>query len=528
MIKKLVCVIVLIMMSCIFSSCIHIHDWSEWTIVREAVSCDEDGLKIRECTSCPEVEKSAIKIPHTIIVDEGVLPTCVKDGVTAGEHCSACGEVLVSQEVIPMLFSHNYIDGVCTMCKTAIALEEKVFDDALPVFYIETNGVTIPDRSHPEYKNYAECNIELNDGEDRVFQENAKIRIRGTSSRWFAKKGYKLKFTSAKSLEELPEAKKYNLLASYPDPCKLRDYLALSISYTMNFGSDRYAPRPILSRVYLDGVYQGLYFLLDDIDSGKGKIELEDFTAADKEIPFILEMDTVAYKTGVEGVDYFSLGRTDVFDYDGDGSTELLYVIDSPENITQEQFSYIERYIGECRGSLEKGDLKTFSDLVDVASFIDYFMLGELFRNTDMAGRSVYMYKEGKEGKLVFGPSWDFDYSCSRPYRLGPNIDYSLHNAKDRFTNYDWWQLFLEIPEAVQLIKERYTLYLRDIYVHEFAEAKKFYAFYESDIKTDAVIWYAEDVENTDALVDDNFVWTFNYFDLRLEMLDGLFLLQDE
>ena len=364
----------------------------------------------------------------------------------------------------------------------------------------------------------------MSNGDVVEFEETAKIRIRGTSSRWFAKKGYKVKFASAKSLEDLPSAKKYNLLASYPDPCKLRDYLALSISYTMNNNSDRYAPLPILSQVYIDGEYQGLYFLLDDIDSGKDKIELADYTADDVEVPFILEMDTVAYKDGVEGVNYFALGTTDVFDYDGDGWTDLLYVIDSDDNLTTAQFEYVQNYVTCCRQALVDKNLDRFCDLVDVNSFIDYFLLGELFRNTDMAGRSVYMYKESTDSKLVFGPSWDFDYTCSRPYKLGPNTDYTLENAKDRFTNYDWWKLFLDIPDAVELIKERYTIYIRDIYLHEIDCAKEFYAFYEDKIKIDAELWYSKDVDDTATLVEDNFSWTIDYFELRIEMLDELFL----
>ena len=144
-----------------------------------------------------------------------------------------------------------------------------------------------------------------------------------------------------------------------------------------------------------------------------------------------------------------------------------------------------------------------------------------------MAGRSVYMYRLSSSDKLVFGPSWDFDYTCSRPYQLGPNTDYTLENAKDRFTNYDWWQLFLEIPEGVQLIKARYTDYLRDIYLSEIDKAKQYYQFYEMQIKADAEIWYKQKVSNTDTLVDDNYKWTCDYFELRLEMMDELFLKQE-
>jgi len=506
----------------------HVHTFGEWTVTQNA-TCAETGVRLRSCTvaGCSALEEERTeKTAHISIIDSAVLPSCCLTGLTEGSHCSACGIVLTPQLEIPILTAHNYVDGICHECNATKELLSKEFTNELPAFYVYTDGVTIPDRSHPEYDNYAECEISMLEGDTVQFEETAKIRIRGTSSRYFAKKGYKIKFSSAKSLEGLPSSKKYNLLASYPDPCKLRDYLALSISHTMNSNSDRYSPLPILSQVYIDDEYQGLYFLLDDIEDGKGKIELTDYSAEDIEIPFVLEMDTIAYKEGIEGVNYFALGRTDVFDYDGDGWTDLLYVIDSDDDPTKEQFEYVKSYVSECRECLVNGDIKKFSELVDVASFIDYFLLGELFRNTDMAGRSVYMYKLSSSSKLVFGPSWDFDYTCSRPYTLGPNIDYTLENAKDRFTNYDWWTLFLETPVALRLVKERYTLYLRDIYIHEISSAEQFYRFYEDEIKSDAEIWYFEDVADTDTLVSDNFSWTMDYFSLRIEMMDELFLLE--
>ena len=40
---------------------------------------------------------------HIPVVDEAVPPTCTETGLTEGSHCESCGEVLVAQEVKPML-----------------------------------------------------------------------------------------------------------------------------------------------------------------------------------------------------------------------------------------------------------------------------------------------------------------------------------------------------------------------------------------------------------------------------------------
>ena len=290
----------------------------------------------------------------------------------------------------------------------------------------------------------------------------------------------------------------------------------------MNSKSNRYAPKPILSKLYIDDNYQGLYIMLDNVDDGKEKIDLDKYDPNSTQTPFILEMDTIAYRTYIEGVDYFALGETTQFDYDGDGKTALLYKVNYPNDITPKQFNYVKDYVTTARETLINKDLNKFCELVDVDAFIDFYVLGELFRNTDMAGRSVYIYKN-TNGKLVFGPSWDFDYTCSRPYQMAPNTDYNLENAKDRFYNYDWWKLFLEIEGAQELISKRYNNYLKDIITYELTEMKRYFEFYSLEIYENAEIWYSKDAKDTKQLVLDNYNWTCQYFKLRMELMDEIF-----
>ncbi len=54
------------------------------------------------------------------------------------------------------------------------------------------------------------------------------------------------------------------------------------------------------------------------------------------------------------------------------------------------------------------GNYAKFSELADVQSFVDMYILHELFKNVDTGYSSFYMYKK-PNGKLYAGPPWDFD-----------------------------------------------------------------------------------------------------------------------
>ena len=75
------------------------------TIEGYAADCENDGLTDGEkCSTCGEVLTAQQTIPakgHTSVTVEGYAADCENDGLTDGEKCSTCGDVLVAQESIP-------------------------------------------------------------------------------------------------------------------------------------------------------------------------------------------------------------------------------------------------------------------------------------------------------------------------------------------------------------------------------------------------------------------------------------------
>ncbi len=95
------------------SESVHTHSFGEWSTII-APSCVLDGIKSRACEGCSLTELEKISaLGHTSVIDDGIEPTCIADGMTQGAHCSTCDAILEKQEVIGAL-GHSYDNSVIT------------------------------------------------------------------------------------------------------------------------------------------------------------------------------------------------------------------------------------------------------------------------------------------------------------------------------------------------------------------------------------------------------------------------------
>ena len=97
------------------------HVWSEEKV-------KDDGVTIyRECTLCHEEEiLGIVGHEHQSEVIPGVPATCTEAGLTEGEKCSVCGEILVAQEEIPALgHTEEVLPGEPATCTEAGLTEGK-------------------------------------------------------------------------------------------------------------------------------------------------------------------------------------------------------------------------------------------------------------------------------------------------------------------------------------------------------------------------------------------------------------------
>ena len=295
---------------------------------------------------------------------------------------------------------------------------------------------------------YISCEISISNTEKEYELSNvsASIRGRGNTTWDYVKKPYRIKFDKKTSLFGEAKNKSWVLLAMYNDYSLSKDALAFTLGASLNNGE--YVPSYRYVDVYINGKYNGLYLLTEQIDENKGRTGVEEnFTKNDVAVPFLVEIDDYAEEDGgIEGVDYFVIASTK-------------YSIKYPkadERYTDAQFEYIQSYIQKVYNLTHKKNvtLNELSQYIDVDSFIDYYLIQELMIQTEVKYKSVYMSK-ASDGKLKMGPLWDYDWALDGPSLLRwskyepPYEDYASKGT--------WfYSLLVNSPEFKQAVKERW------------------------------------------------------------------------
>ena len=83
------------------------HSYGEWN-TKKAATCTAEGTRARTCKKCGDEQTETIdKLAHTPEVVVGKAATCTEDGLTDGEKCSVCNEILTEQQVAPAT-GHQY------------------------------------------------------------------------------------------------------------------------------------------------------------------------------------------------------------------------------------------------------------------------------------------------------------------------------------------------------------------------------------------------------------------------------------
>ena len=275
-----------------------------------------------------------------------------------------------------------------------------------------------------------------NDYEFENFSVPIKIRGRGNSSWNFPKKSYQFKFDDKYNLFDMPEDKKWLMLANYSDKTMIRNAVAFKLGYLSNLD---WSPGFHFAEVSINGELKGLYQFTEKVETGdSNRVKIGDKG-------YLLEVD--------------QLDRIDDDDIAFWTNKKLLFVVKDPDlEWGSVELEEIESYVNETENILYSETFKDselgYSKYIDVDSFVDWYIINEISKNNDaIFFSSVYMnYVSG--GKLKMGPLWDFDIAFG-------NINYNNNEKTDGFwiKNALWIERLFQDEKFINKVKIRYKYF---------------------------------------------------------------------
>lgn len=353
----------------------------------------------------------------------------------------------------------------------------------LPILRIDTKGATIVDEPKipAKFSLYDRGKGQMNQLTDKpAFSFWAGIEYRGSSSQgdWYflpglVKKPYGFEIWSDSvamkatnlPLGLLPAESDWVLNASYNDRTFLRDVVAQNLAGQLGLknSNTRYV------EVILNDAYQGIYILMEKIKQGGNRLDIADLKSIDNAGDDV----TGGYLVKIDKTSGAASRSWNSAYVSGRGTEKSFFQVEYPKSeiITTQQFIYIRNYVSTFEKSLqEENPLKastTYRSMMDMPSFVNYFLLNELSRNVDGYRLSTYFYKDkdSKGGKLTMGPAWDYNLSFGNadyydgylPQGWVYNKLELTQGTPDYFQTPFWWGKLMKDSVFVNSVKRRWS-----------------------------------------------------------------------
>ncbi|MCK5148423.1 CotH kinase family protein [bacterium] len=381
---------------------------------------------------------------------------------------------------VVLLISATGIYGADTNESGRVVESDVILESSnLPIMVIDTHGGTIVDSP----RIMAEMGIIFNGEGQRNLITNPwneysgyiGIEYRGsTSKRFFPKKPYRIETQDITgenlnvSLLGMPEENDWVLHNPYSDKSLMRNILACHMARKLG----GYASRTCLIELVLNNEYLGIYVLMEKIKRDKKrvditKMDIDDVQGDSLTGGYIVKLDKTA------GEQFGGWGSGKVF---------FQYHYPKPDRITTEQAAYIQTYISEFEDRISGVD-ESWRDLIDLDTFVDYFIVNEVSRNIDGYRLSTYLYKDrdSKGGRLCMGPVWDFNIAFGNVDYFngnssdGWNLDLLIDQTGHEYTPPSWWSVIKDDPEFNSRFQQRWdearAEWLNDEYINAFIDS---------------------------------------------------------
>lgn len=302
---------------------------------------------------------------------------------------------------------------------------------------------------------------ELNQIKDEPCLESMlKIRLRGYSSLGYDKKQYFIKLVDEQGNKNEQDVLgmgtewEWILNISLIDKSLLRNYICLNLASEVM----PYVPDVSFCEViFQDGEdyeYKGVYLLMESVKQGEDRVEIESYDPQDMYNSYILRRDRYNEKDIM--LNTYGLEERLTLSY-----LELKY---PKKEVKPDYIKLVEQEISDFEQALfadEEENYYKYLEFIDERSFVDYFIINEIFANYDAGYYSTYMYKN-KGSKIHMGPVWDFDGALDNYLRESLKIDSTaMHDAT-------WFRQLLRDKNFVDHLIKRYKELRKNVLSDEY------------------------------------------------------------
>lgn len=271
---------------------------------------------------------------------------------------------------------------------------------------ITTDGKVDVDSKDPA--DYRPCTITVAGGE--VFYDyegRGQIRGRGNSTwEWYPKKPYRIKLDEPAPMLGMAQNRDWVLLADYRDVTHMMNNVGFTLAHVLGLP---YTNHSRYATVKFNGRNMGLYMVTEQVEQGGNRV------AIDPNGGLLLALD-------------INDGPADAPSATNNFYSEVIRMavaVKSPANPDATQLEWARAEFAQLEQAIVSLDYPRVSQLMDVASMIDYLIVQEVIANVELdnnpSARSVYIHRD-LGGRWTMGPVWDCDGGFC--YNWGDMYDY--------------------------------------------------------------------------------------------------------
>jgi len=298
----------------------------------------------------------------------------------------------------------------------------------------------------------------------------ATARGRGNSSWWMhEKRPLRFRFATAQPMfGSSYAATDWSLISNAMDYTMMRNYAAYFLGSLLS-GLD-FSPARHFVHLYLDGEYRGIHMLTDQIHRHQGRVELIAPSTPEQSEFFLEWCGRVPDENLGSPYAYFTIHMGE-----GEWARDVPFGISFPGGgVLRGNHGFRDfaaGFAGRVNDALVSRDFDEISRLIDLDSFVDFYLVQELFQNMDVGFSSVFFQIRQIDGnpRLFAGPLWDFDLSSGSaighydtdndPPRSGACLP--IHYPTARWSN-PWFGHLMATPQFRGLVVERWNAIKND------------------------------------------------------------------